>query len=209
MMRPAWVTPTETIPNNFTRITLHLHDQGSKEDIHNLRQVIVSQFEGLEEECLLFLKDLRSMKVEFFGKGGHMHQSKYFWKHIVDEYRVSLKVTTADEWKEKTHTQLYHLIEQSADDMPPNLMLAFPLTDDFKVQADTKTKKLFNFVPLQTSPLGFHIHSDFELEDDQVTGSAYNLGIRDQVATAFFQAILQFCEHPTLRYHWPLFLTPR
>ncbi|KLP15243.1 Uncharacterized protein LW94_1677 [Fusarium fujikuroi] len=154
MMRPTWVTSAETIPNDFTRITLHLHDQGSKEDIHNLRQVVISQFEGLEEECLLFLKDLRSMKVEFFSKGGSMQQSKYFWKHTVDEYRVSLKVTTVDEWKEKTHTQLYHLIEQSADDMAPNLMLAFPLTDDFKVQADTKTKKLFNFAPLQTSPLG-------------------------------------------------------
>ncbi|KAI1061179.1 hypothetical protein LB506_011572 [Fusarium annulatum] len=225
MMRPTWVTSAETIPNNFTRITLHLHDQGSKEDIHYLRQVVISQFEGLEEECLLFLKDLRSMKVEFFGKGGNMQQSKYFWKHTVDEYRVSLKVTTVDEWKEKTHTQLYHLIEQSADDMAPNLMLAFPLTDDFKVQADTKTKKLFNFAPLQTSPLGtqadiypliilhkFHIHSDFELEDDQysvVATSAHNLSIRDQVATALFQAILQFCEHATLRYHWPLFLTPR
>ncbi|KAG4293456.1 hypothetical protein FPRO06_00041 [Fusarium proliferatum] len=212
MMRPTWVTSAETIPNDFTRITLHLHDQGSKEDIHNLRQVVISQFEGLEEECLLFLKDLRSLKVEFFGKGGNMQQSKYFWKHTVDEYRVSLKVTTIDEWKEKTHTQLYHLIEQSADDMAPNLMLAFPLTDDFKVQADTKTKKLFNFVPLQTSPLGFHIHSDFELEDDQysvVATSAHNLSIRDQVATAFFEAILQFCEHATLRYHWPLFLTPR
>ncbi|KAL9563774.1 hypothetical protein ACKAV7_012163 [Fusarium commune] len=212
MMRPIWVTSAETIPDNFTRITLSLHDQGGKEDIQNLRKVIVSQFESLQEECLLFLKDLRSMRIEFFGKGGNMHQSKYFRKHTVDEYRVSLKVTTVDEGKEKTHTQLYHLIEQSADDLPPNLMLAFPLTDDFKVQADTKAKKLFNFIPLQTSPLGFHIHSDFELKDDQysvVATSAYNLSIRDQVATAFFQAILQFCEHPTLRYHWPLFLTPR
>ncbi|KAG7407400.1 hypothetical protein Forpe1208_v013480 [Fusarium oxysporum f. sp. rapae] len=212
MMRPIWVTSAETIPDNFTRITLSLHDQGGKEDIQNLRKVIVSQFESLQEECLLFLKDLRSMRIEFFGKGGNMHQSKYFRKHTVDEYRVSLKVTTVDEGKEKTHTQLYHLIEQSADDLPPNLMLAFPLTDDFKVQADTKAKKLFNFIPLQTSPLGFHIHSDFELKDEQysvVATSAYNLSIRDQVATAFFQAILQFCEHPTLRYHWPLFLTPR
>ncbi|KAF4951985.1 hypothetical protein FGADI_7101 [Fusarium gaditjirri] len=212
MMRPTWVTSAESIPDNFTRITLYLHDQGGKEDIQNLRKVIISQFESLEEECLLFLKDPQSMRIEFFGKGGNMYQFKYFRKHTVDEYRVSLRVTTVEEGKEKTHTQLYHLIEQSADDLTPNVMLAFPLTDDFKVQADTKAKKLFSFTPLQRSPLGFHIHSDFELKDDQysvVTTSAYNLTIRDQVATAFFQAILQFCEHPTLRYHWPLFLTPK
>ncbi|KAF4335668.1 hypothetical protein FBEOM_10468 [Fusarium beomiforme] len=212
MMRPIWVTPVETIPDNFTRITLYLHDQGSKEDIHNLGKVIISQFASLQEECLLFLKDIQSIRVEFFDKDGKMHQSKYFRKHTVDEYRVSLKVSTVDEGKENTYTQLYHVTEQSADDLSTSLMLAFPLTDGFKVQADTKAKKLFNLTPLQTSPLGFHIHSDFGFKDDQhsiVTTSAYNLSIQDQVATAFFRAILQFCEHPTLRYYWPLFLTPR
>ncbi|KAF5576686.1 hypothetical protein FPCIR_12476 [Fusarium pseudocircinatum] len=213
MMRPIWVTPVETIRDNLTRITLYLHDQGSKEDIQNIGKVTISQFESLQEECLLFLKDIQSMRVEFFDQSGKMHQSKYFRKHTVDEYRVSLEVSTVDEGKENTYTQLYHVTEESADDLSTNLMLAFPLTDGFKVQADTKEKKLFNLIPLQTSPLGFHIHSDLGFQDDQhstaVTTSADNPEIKDQVATAFFRAILQFCEHPTLCYYWPLFLTPR
>ncbi|KAF4439394.1 hypothetical protein FACUT_4149 [Fusarium acutatum] len=212
MMRPIWVTPLETIPDNFTRITLCLHDQGSKEDIQNIGKVIISQFANLQEECLLFLKDIQSMRVEFFDQSGKMHQSKYFRKHTVDEYRVSLEVSTVDEGKENTYAQLYHVTEQSVDDLSTNLMLAFPLTDGFKVQSDTKAKKLFNLTPLQTSPLGFHIHSDFSFKDDQhsiVTTSADNLRIQDQVATTLFRAILQFCEHPTLCYYWPLFLTPR
>ncbi|KAH7216265.1 hypothetical protein DER44DRAFT_765808 [Fusarium oxysporum] len=212
MMRPIWVTPVETIPDNFTRIKLYLHDQGSKEDIQNLGKVIISQFVSLQEECLLFLKDIQSMSVEIFDKDGKMHQSKYFRKHTIDGYRISLKVSTVDEGKENTYTQIYHVTEQSADDLSTNLMLAFPLTDGFKVQADDKAKKLFNLTPLQTSPLGFHIHSDFGFDDDQhstITTSACNLSIQAQVATAFFRAILQFCEHPTLRYYWPLFLTPR
>ncbi|EWY80902.1 hypothetical protein FOYG_15198 [Fusarium oxysporum NRRL 32931] len=212
VMRPIWVTTAETIPDNFTRITLDLHDQGSKEDIQSLREVIISHFENIQEECLLFLKNLQSMRVEFFDEDGKMHQSKHFRKHTVDEYRVSLKVSTVDEGKENNYTQLYHVTERSSDDLSTNLMLAFPLTDGWKVQADTKAKKLFNFIPLQTSPLGFHIHSNFDFEGGQqsiATKSAYNLSIQDQVATAFFQAILQFCEHPTLRYYWPLFLTPR
>lgn len=58
----------------------------------------------------------------------------------------------------------------------------------------------------------FHVHSDFDFEDDRhhiVATSAYNLSIRDQIANAFFRAVLQFLEHRTLRYHWPLFLTPK
>ncbi|KAJ4248443.1 hypothetical protein NW762_012780 [Fusarium torreyae] len=211
-MRPVWVTPAEPIPGNLTRITLYLHDQGTKEDIAMLRKVIISQFEKLEEECLLFLKDLRVMRIEFFDKDGKIHRSKDLRKQTVDEYRVSLEVTTVDEGEEKTHTQLYHVMEQSANDLSTNIMLAFPLTDEFKVRADNKAKKLFNLVPLQTSPLGFHVHSAFEFEygqDGIVIASAYISSIQDQVATAFIQAILQFCEHPTLRYHWPLFLTPR
>jgi hypothetical protein len=105
-MRPVWVTPAETTPNNVTRITLYLHDQGSKKDVQNLRDIIVSQFEGLEEESLLFLKGLGSLRVILFDKDGQRSRSKHFLKTTVDEYRVSLKVTTIDEGEEKSHTQL-------------------------------------------------------------------------------------------------------
>lgn len=152
--RPIWVTPAENIPDNSTRITLYLHDQGSEKDIQNLRNVIISQFEGLQEECLLFLKHLRAMRIEFYDKGGKMHQAKVFRKHTVDEYRVSLRVTTIDNGQGKAHNQLYHVIEQSADALSTNIMLAFPLTDGFEVLSDANAKKLFNFVPLQTSLLG-------------------------------------------------------
>jgi hypothetical protein len=151
-MRPVWVTPAETIPENVTRITLYLHDQGSKQDIRNLRDVIISQFEKLVEECLLFLKGLGSLRIIFFDKDGLRNRSKYFLKTTVDKYRVSLKSTTVDKGKEKCHKQLYHIVEQSSDNLPTNVMLAFPLTDNFKARADTKTRKLFNFVPLEVSP---------------------------------------------------------
>ncbi|KAF4331982.1 hypothetical protein FBEOM_14226, partial [Fusarium beomiforme] len=49
MLRPVWVSPSEDIPNNLSCITLHLHDQCSKEDAENLRNIIYSQFEKLHE----------------------------------------------------------------------------------------------------------------------------------------------------------------
>jgi hypothetical protein len=58
----------------------------------------------------------------------------------------------------------------------------------------------------------FHVHSDFDIQDEQhnaVIGSiAKAIHVSEQVAAAFCQAILQFLEHPTLCYHWPLFLLP-
>ncbi|KAF5021901.1 hypothetical protein F66182_6049 [Fusarium sp. NRRL 66182] len=212
MMRPTWVTHAETIPNNLTRITLYLHDQGSMGHVQNLRNVIVSQFQSLQEECLLFLKHLQSMRIEFFDQGGKMYQARYFQKHTIDRYRVSLKVTTVDDGKKNTLSQLYHVIGQSADHLSTNLMLAFPLTDRFEVRPDTKAKRLFNLIPLQTSPLEvdytrprpihicsliilrkFHVHSDFDFKHgghDLVTTPADALRVKNQVATTFFQATL-------------------
>ncbi|KAF9766035.1 hypothetical protein IL306_001592 [Fusarium sp. DS 682] len=212
MIRPIWVSPTETISDNSTRITLYLHDQGSKEDVDNLRNIIHSQFEKLHEACLLFLKGLRSMRVEFFDDNGKMHHFKDLQKQNVDWHRVRINVTTFGEGKQNDTSQLYHVTEQSVNNSAANVMLAFPLTDDFKPRTDDEAKKLVNFVPLRTSPLGFHVHSDFEFKDGRhgmVLTSAHNLSIKDPIATAFFQAILQFLDHQTLCYRWPLFLTPR
>ncbi|RGP66278.1 hypothetical protein FSPOR_6656 [Fusarium sporotrichioides] len=209
-MRPVWITPAEIVPDNVTRITLYLHDQGSKKEIQSLRDVIISQFEGLQQESVLFLKDIKSMGVECCDKDGKIHRSKHFQRETADEHRVSLKFTTVDRSEEHTHTQLYHVTEQPSDDPSANVILAFPLTQDFKVEVDDKVKRIFNFVPLGTCPLGFHIHSDLDMEDDgndTITASAHNLVLQNEIATLFFKTILQFCEHPTLKYHWPLFLS--
>uniref|UniRef100_A0A0D2XJC6 Uncharacterized protein n=1 Tax=Fusarium oxysporum (strain Fo5176) TaxID=660025 RepID=A0A0D2XJC6_FUSOF len=58
LMRPVWVSPAKTTPVNLTRITLYLHDQGDKNDVENLRNIVHSLFEGLHEATPLFLKDL-------------------------------------------------------------------------------------------------------------------------------------------------------
>ncbi|KAH7006475.1 hypothetical protein EDB82DRAFT_421100 [Fusarium venenatum] len=203
-MRPVWVTSVDTVPENVTRITLNLHDQGNKKEIQKLREVIASQFESLQKESILFLDDMEFMKIEYFDNDGKIRQSRHFQKEIMDEHRVSVKVTTVDSNEKHMDAQLYHVAELDYND-ETKLILAFPLTDD------KRAKKLFNLIPLGTSPLGFHIHADVDIEDDiysTTTKPFDNLGLQEDVSSVFLEAILQFCEHPTLRYHWPLFLRP-
>jgi hypothetical protein len=142
--------PTETVPDNLSRITLYIYDQDGEEE---LRNVVASQFNKLKEPCILFLRDLVSMTVESCDKDSKIYRSKTFRKSHVDAYRVSVKVTTVDEVLEKTHTQLYHVTEHAAADHPMQVMLAFPLWVNFKVGGDNYACGLFNFVQLEASPL--------------------------------------------------------
>lgn len=157
IMRPVWVTPAQTVAVGTTRITLYLHDQGSKDEIQYLRNIIVSQFEGLRQESILFLNNIQSLKVES-REDDMMLRSRHFEKQTVDEYRVSVKVTTVDgeRSEEDTRTHLFHLTK--SDDLATNLILAFPLTDDFKAEVGSTSTKTFNPLPFTQGSLGVSYH---------------------------------------------------
>ncbi|KAL6918905.1 hypothetical protein FSST1_002931 [Fusarium sambucinum] len=213
IMRPVWVIPAQAVPDNVTRITLYLHDHGSKDDIQNLRDIVFSQFEDLEPESILFLKNIRCINIES-RHSVDMPRSRHFEKKTIDEYRVSVKTTTTErkDSEERTDTELFHLMEKSqpSDDQTGNLMLAFPLTNEYQVEPWLKQKKIFNIVPLAECWAKFHIHTDIDIDDDvddKMAEIASNLEFHNEVTNLFIKAILQFCEHPTLRYNWPIFLT--
>ncbi|KAM0239528.1 hypothetical protein ACHAP5_008251 [Fusarium lateritium] len=228
MVRPIWVTPVDSIPSPLTRTTLYLHDQGEEEEIEHLKRVISMQFDDLQETCLLFLQKLRQISVAFYDEEGNLSRSKQFRKHKIDEHRISLETINVVSGAESTKRQIYHITKQFATGVAPSdnreppkteearrisataeVVLAFPLTSDYKPQISRQKQELFAFLPLRTSDYKFHIHSDFDTNanrQDIITTSRRNLNIRNWIATAFYQAVLQFCEHPTLCYHWPLFL---
>ncbi|KAF5266385.1 hypothetical protein FOXYS1_2774 [Fusarium oxysporum] len=231
MVRPIWVTPVDSIPNPLTRTTLYLHDQGEEEEIKHLKRIISMRFDDLQETCLLFLRKLRQISVAFYDDEGNLERSKQFRKQWIDEHRVSLETINVVFGEETTKSQIYHIAKQFATGLAPSdnreppkneearristtaeVVLAFPLTSDYKPQISRQKQELFAFLPLRTSDYKFHIHSDFDTNanrQDIITTSRRNLNIRDWIATAFYQAVLQFCEHPTLCYHWPLFLPPK
>ncbi|KAI6760419.1 hypothetical protein HG530_009279 [Fusarium avenaceum] len=230
MVRPIRVPHTEPIPSPLTRTTLYLHDQGDEQELEHLRTIISMQFDDLQETCLLFLRKLREISVAFYDEEGKLQRSKQFRKHDIDDHRVSLDTITIIDGEETINRQVYHITKDLATgialsdnrDPPENeqdrrdsttaeVVLAFPLTDEYKPHYSNQRQELFAFLPLRSSDYKFHIHSDFDTNanrQDIITTSRRNLNIRDFIADVFYKAVLQFCEHPTLCYHWPLFLPP-
>ncbi|EXM15927.1 hypothetical protein FOTG_15716 [Fusarium oxysporum f. sp. vasinfectum 25433] len=199
LMRPVWVSPAKTTPVNLTRITLYLHDQGDKKDVENLRNIVHSLFEGLHEATPLFLKDLELVSIKFSDSSDTIYRSKNLRKEKVDEHRVRISVTSIECGEASTCSQLYHITEEPVERGTTEVILAFPLTDDFKPLVDDLiTGQCFNFVPLH--PSKYNSNALVESIDN-------SFHLPNQVASAFCRAILQFLEHPTLCYHWPLFLT--
>ncbi|CAF3608899.1 unnamed protein product [Fusarium graminearum] len=224
MVRPIWVKPTETIPSPLTRMTLYIHDQGDPDEIRHLKRIISMQFDDLQETCLLFLHKLGQIGLEFYDENGELERSRCFRKYNVDKYRVSLETTSDSHGNRTTRNQIYHITRQTATNLAPSdnrelsntdegkraeVVLAFPITEDSKPLVTQRNQDLFAFLPLRRSEYKFLIHSDFDTNanrQDIVTTSRRNLDLRGCIATAFYQAVLQFCEHPTLCYTWPIFL---
>ncbi|KAF5538359.1 ATPase-like ATP-binding domain-containing protein [Fusarium mexicanum] len=228
MIRPIWVSPVEAITSPLTRTTLYIHDQGDPDELQHLKRIISMQFDDLQETCLLFLRKLEQISLEFYNENGELERSKYFRKHKIDDYRVSLETTSGARGDETTQSQIYHITRQIAtnlarsdnrelpdtkeaknDSSKAEVVLAFPMTGSSEPLITQKNQDLFAFLPLRRSDYKFLIHSDFDTNanrQDIITTSRRNLELRDCIASAFLQAILQFCEHPTLCYSWPMFL---
>ncbi|KAL2683262.1 hypothetical protein Neosp_007730 [[Neocosmospora] mangrovei] len=180
MVRPIWVNPVETIPHPLTRMTLHLHDQGDQGEIQHLKRVISMQFDELQATCLLFLRKLQQITLEFYDENGDLQRSKTFRKQMIDEYRVSLETTSYVDGKETTQSQIYHITKQTATGLAESdnrevsdadraqeisstaeVVLAFPVTSDFKPLVTQQNQDLFAFLPLRQSnyKVGLITHS--------------------------------------------------
>ncbi|KAF4434911.1 hypothetical protein FACUT_7571 [Fusarium acutatum] len=208
-IKPVWVSPAASIPDALTRIIVYFHDCGTEEHLESLKSIIVAQFESLQAESLLFLRALRRIDVEFYGKGGELHQSKQFHKHEMKDNRELLKTTINNHGEEEEKDQVFYVIGRRARGRR-NVTLAFPLTEAGKPLIDTGGKGLFNVLLVSKSKYNFLMDADFEFnnQDKLKPNSKRNQEIRVWIAAAFFQAISTFCTHPSLGYEWPLFLPP-
>ncbi|KAF5251689.1 hypothetical protein FANTH_3299 [Fusarium anthophilum] len=208
-IKPIWVSPSAPIPDSLTRMVVYFHDYGTEEYLERLKSVILTQFESLPAESLLFLRALRRITVEFYGKGGELRQSKRFRKHSRKDYRELLKATVDDHDEKQEKGTLFHMTERGALGRR-NVKLAFPLTEDGKPLIDTRENGIFNVLPISKSKYNFLIDADFDFDNQQKPkpNSKRNQEIRIWIVAAFLQAISTFVTYASLRYEWPLFLPP-
>ncbi|KAF5639429.1 uncharacterized protein FTJAE_4766 [Fusarium tjaetaba] len=208
-IEPSWVAPSAPIPDALTRMVIYFHDYGTEEHLERLKGIIVAQYESLQAESLLFLRSLRRISVEFYGKGGELRQSKRFCKQWIAWNRELLKAKIDNHDEKEGQDQVFFVTERGALGRR-NVKLAFPLTKSDKPLIGTRDKGIFNILPISKSKYNFLIDADLELDNQQKLkpDSKRNQEIRIWIAEAFLQAVSIFCIPTNLRYEWPLFLPP-
>ncbi|CZR46644.1 uncharacterized protein FPRO_12094 [Fusarium proliferatum ET1] len=209
-IRPTWVSPSVPLPDERTHMVIYFHDYGTEEDVARLKHVILAQFENLKAECLLFIKHLWRMTVEFYDRGGELRHSKQFRKLFWGPNRLSLKSAIKGQGEAREESQWYHVTSQQTGG-GRDVTLAFPLTEKGKPSIGTGKKDISNVLACGNSDYSFLIDGDFEVTCQQQnfeSSSPMNNSIHIWVTAAFLQAISEFRNLPNLCYEWPLFLPP-
>ncbi|KEF63281.1 uncharacterized protein A1O9_01258 [Exophiala aquamarina CBS 119918] len=224
MISPIWQEPEEELPSALTRITLFLHNSSDPSFEETQRQ-ISSQFHELQNAFLLFLQNIRKIDITFYDNYGDvatktMHSVK--WQ---ENHRAELKETMMQNGETEECSQYYHVTKHIATGLAKNenreysdqeearqadstsqLILAFPLTHESTPLIEAQS--VFAFLPLRQVGFSFLIQGDFvtEISRQDVVNCPRNQGLLDGIANAFIEAVLQLCEHHTLRNQWMRYL---
>lgn len=174
MISPSWQDHVGDMPPNITRITLHLHDTGDSADLLLQRQALRQQFHDLQENVLLFMRNLREIRISFFNNDGTIQSSTVFLASKTETGRVTWtkSITNVAEIT-RTH-QIYHVTKQSVNNLPKHddrtyseqddrtkayakaeVILAFPVSD--ALMPVIKPQDVFAFLPMRH--MGFSVRS--------------------------------------------------
>ncbi|KAJ6128191.1 hypothetical protein N7471_009408 [Penicillium samsonianum] len=227
MVLPVWQDSDEILPDPLTRITLHLHQNGETEDIEHLHRTIFKQLNDLEQTCLLFLRNLKEIRVSFYDGVDELQNSKKFYLENNSQRDVFLKTESIDmngnSFIEKKgyfvtrymatglprsdNRELSDTPEARRSSSKAEIVLAFPLTDDRKPLLEQQS--VFAFLPVRETNFKFLIQSDFDTtasRQDISATSRRNIELVNHIALAFVQAIRGFWYDPDLGYTWPMYL---
>ncbi|KAJ5633677.1 hypothetical protein N7528_001519 [Penicillium herquei] len=227
MVLPVWQDINEESPNSLTRITLHLHQKGDSEDIDHLHETIFKQFNDLEHTCLLFLRNLKEIRVSFYDQDEELQTSKMFFLDGNTAGRFSLTTKSTDgNCKESIDIRKYYVTRYLGSGLPKSdnrepsaipegqenstqaeTVLAFPIGQDG--QPLFAPQSVFAFLPIRKTSFKFLIQSDFDTSasrQDISSTSRRNIKLLDHIAAAFCQAVLNFRSDKDFLYTWPLYL---
>ncbi|KAL5362015.1 hypothetical protein BJX96DRAFT_153271 [Aspergillus floccosus] len=227
MVLPVWEDPEHECPDRLTRMTLYLHTEGDPHTLEHLHQTISQQLSDLQQTSLLFLRNLKQIGIFFYDDNDEVRRSKTFRVRDAPGHSVFLEVTVVDgDGNSTTVEQRYHVTKHAATRLPTSdsrnvldahendtafseaeVVLAFPLTVDSRPLLEKQ--EIFAFLPVRESGFKFLIQSDFDTSanrQDISTTSRRNLSLLPHIASAFVNAVLEFCEDPQLCYAWPSFL---
>ncbi|KAI1421444.1 hypothetical protein F5Y12DRAFT_767727 [Xylaria sp. FL1777] len=226
MISPLWEETDEELPTPLTRYTLLLHDDGDAEMRAATRQSIETQFGELQENLLLFMKNLRRIHVVFCDKTSQETSSTVFSIERPGATHAILRKTRVINGTTEESVKHFHVTTHESTNLSKNenrtysdieernrayaksqIVLAFPLSESQTPIAEPQD--LFVFLPVRPVGFKFLIQADFVTDanrQDVVRDSPRNSQLVVSVADAFVKAVLQFCEHDTLRFRWMRYL---
>jgi hypothetical protein len=226
MITPVWedgVDARETAAP-LTRLTLHLHDTEASDALQNTERSIQQQFHDLQETPLLFMKNLKKIRIAFHDANEVETSSiTHSIEHPGQNHAV-LKRTVVENGSKRECVNHYHVTtcqlagvprhdnRSYADGAPSTsrVVLAFPLSE--ASDPIIQPQDVFAYLPVRPMGFKFIIQADFVTDasrQDIVRDSSRNLALLSGVAAAFTKAVLQFCEHEKLRLQWMRYLPDR
>ncbi|KAL7930143.1 hypothetical protein V8C35DRAFT_313668 [Trichoderma chlorosporum] len=225
MISPVWHEPENEASHPGTRMKLLLGD-GHEPIPLDQYQIILDQFNSINENVLLFMRKLREIRISIFDREGKLTLTNTFSREQIKTNLVKLTKATKTGDKVDNRSTDYYIFKHTVGNLDKNenrtyseyeeknktygsaeIVLGFPLTE--KSVPIVEYQDVFAFLPMKQANFTFLINSDFVTQanrQDIVTTSGRNIGIRRGIADAFIQAILEFCTHPKLRYTWMRFL---
>ncbi|KAI1418939.1 hypothetical protein F5Y12DRAFT_780524 [Xylaria sp. FL1777] len=225
MISPVWEEWENRPASGITRIKLFLIDNLDFET-NVAEHPIMQQFREIQETYLLFMKNLRCVKVNFIDDCESIISSAiYSIRKSADGNRASL-IRQKDGGIERINN--YHVTRHITHNLPRNesrdysdveqatrtwssseVVLAFPLDDEGCAPEEVPSQQVFAFLPIRNMGFKFLIQADFVTQanrQDIVTSSNRNQALRDGIADAFAEAMKQLCTDELLRYTWIRYL---
>jgi hypothetical protein len=173
MVLPVWMEAESAPQGPLTRMTLHLHQKGDREQLRHLRDTVFRQLAELQQTCLLFLHNLRQINVAFFDEEGELKTSKEYSVRDLGRHRVDLETISRNPvGTTATDKKHYHVTRHLATNLSRSEGRELPSTEDanissssaevvlaFPLTADSKpllaSQHVFAFLPVRES--GFKV----------------------------------------------------
>ena len=184
---------------------------------------LLKDFRSIPDSLLLFLQKLQDLTIEIHPLD-EAATSVTYSKHEYHEsglHIIDLDKSAKDGLGVSSFQQKFYVVKREVRDLPydaarvdkkqksidhATIVLAFPVdADDVPV---LEPQHVFAFLPLRRAGFKFLIQSDFvtQANREDVVHTPRNEAILAGAASAFRDAVLQFCKHPSLRYHWIRYL---
>lgn len=216
MITPYWEDAEELPPSVRTRMTLTLIDATQYEER-------AREFREVPDTLLIFLTRLKQLSIRFNPPGSDILTIEYSKRETEEHglYATFLRKTTSEGNLESASEQKYYTAKSDLHNLPfdeartdregrnidhATVILAFPM--DESDEPLLKQQHTYAFLPLRRVGFKFLIQSDFvtQANREDVVHSKRNQAILKGVAAAFADAMVVFCNRPSLRHKWMRYL---